>query len=577
MRNEIVRRNIILVVTTLLLFLILSITVSSYYNRKNLEINLINITEILNGQIINSESEEELRNVVNQYTKSHNWLRVSIFNSYGNIIIDSHTDDKSLSLDSEQLNKIKSLSPKPYVKTSEVLNEEMLYYGRVLNDDIIVRTAVPLTDNTGLMLNGIFFMLILIIFAVIFSVIYTKKTTDNVLNAFSLIIASLKKINEGKYAPITSIHKYEEVDEVLTEINDINSKISNSFIEIVKERDKVNFILENVNQGIFIIDYTGNILILNGKVRDIFGIEEHKPIYHLEDCDEIKDIKPAIKKAFTTNHSSSFDYKNNRDERIYSINVSNFNKEWFYDESKFSGVVVIINDVTEERKNDEMKDEFIANASHELKTPITSISGFSELIASGMIQDQNLVKDYIHRIYLETTRMKSTLDDLLSLSALDSNKYEQDLVKTNLKDIVEDIKESFSYILEKSAVTMKLKITDAYILANPKLINHLIGNLVDNAIKYNRPNGEVFISLKKQQHNVIMTVEDTGIGIEKKHVENIFSRFYRVDTSRSRLTGGSGLGLTIVKKICLLYGATIHVDSQVNVGTKITISFQGIE
>lgn len=574
MKNEITQRNILIVAISLLMFLIVSILVTSYYNRKNLELNLVNISEIMNNQIANIETEEELFEVVKQYTNSSKWLRVSIFNTHGNIIFDSHTDDYSIYLDQNQMKYINSIVPKPYIKYSPILNEKMLYFGVILNEDIIVRTSVPLTDNSGILLSGIFFMSILIIFVVLFSIVYTKKTADNVMGAFSLIIESLKNINDGKYLPISTMHKYNEVEEVLTEINDISEKISNSFLEVVNERDKMNFILDNINQGILIVDAMGIIIIINKKVKDIFDIKDSLINQKSNQCINIPELNDIIRRTYETKTPTSIDYYNKFDDKIYSFNASTINKDWISGEANFSGVVVLISDVTEERKNTQIKDEFIANASHELKTPITSISGFSELINSGMIKDENTILNYIDRIANETIKMKRIIDNLLSLTALESVKSNEEDIYVNIKDIVLDVTNSYNYIVEQTQIRIILDCEDAYIVANPQLLYHLISNLVDNAIKYNRPDGYVLITLKNELYNIVLTVEDNGIGIEKKNLDRIFARFYRIENSRSRLTGGSGLGLSIVKKICSLYDAHIDVESQIDIGTRVSITFR---
>lgn len=574
MKNEITQRNILIVAFSLLMFLIVSILVSSYYNRKNLEINLINISEILNNQISEMQTEEELFSLVNQYTKSNNWLRISIFNTHGKIIYDSHTDDYSLYLDQNQMKYINSIVPKPYIKYSPIIHEKMLYYGVILNDDIIVRTSVPLTDNSGILLSGIFFMSILIVFVVLLSIVYTKKTADNVMSAFTLTIESLKNINEGKNSPICSTHKYIEVEQVLTEINDINEKISSSFLEVVNERDKMNFILDNINQGILIVDSKGIIIIINNKVKDILDLNDNLINQKSNQCLNVSELNEIIHKTMETKTPTSIDYYNKLDDKIYSFNASTINKDWISGEANFSGVVVLISDVTEERKNSQIKDEFIANASHELKTPITSISGFSELISSGMIKDEKIILNYIERISNETIKMKRVIDNLLSLSTLDSTKTCEDDVYINIKDVVLDVVNSYNYMLEKAKVAVTIECEDAYMMANPQLIYHLISNLIDNAIKYNRPGGHILLSLKNELYNISLIVEDSGIGIEKKNLDRIFARFYRIENSRSRLTGGSGLGLSIVKKICSLYDAHINVESQIDVGTKVTITFR---
>ena len=165
-----------------------------------------------------------------------------------------------------------------------------------------------------------------------------------------------------------------------------------------------------------------------------------------------------------------------------------------------------------------------------------------------MVKDEKLIQEYIKRIGEETKKMKRLIDNLLSLSSLERGRNPEEEINLNIKDIVYDIKKSYIYQLDSNNIEMMLDLEDAYITANPQLIYHLISNLVDNAIKYNKPGGFIKITLKNYKKNKVLIIEDSGIGIDKKYLERVFARFFRVDNSRSRLTGGSGLGLSIVKK-----------------------------
>lgn len=210
MRNEITKRNIIIVTISLLIFLAASVIVTSYQNRKNTEKNLINISQIVIKQVETTNTTEELGDVIRQFTTNTNWIRISIFNSHGRVVMDSHTDEH-FALDSEQLKNIRAIVPKPYIRTSSITHETAMYYGVVINEDIILRLSIPLTDNSEQLLSGIFFTCILLIFVILISIVFTKKTADNVMGTFRTIIENLKNINEGHYIPITTHHKYPEV------------------------------------------------------------------------------------------------------------------------------------------------------------------------------------------------------------------------------------------------------------------------------------------------------------------------------------------------------------------------------
>jgi two-component system phosphate regulon sensor histidine kinase PhoR len=248
--------------------------------------------------------------------------------------------------------------------------------------------------------------------------------------------------------------------------------------------------------------------------------------------------------------------------------------KWDQSTQESSLLFISIIDVTEERKNDEIKAEFIVNASHELKTPITTISGFSELILNGAGKCDEKVIEYIRRIYLESIRMKNTIDELLYLSNLEYKSSTISLHEdVDLSALVDDVVDSYLDYSRRNAIMIEKKTIDVHIKGSKALIRHLLVNLVENAIKYNREKGKVVVCLEEDEKDVILKVIDTGIGIDESNMNKIFDRFYRIEESRNRSTGGTGLGLTIAKKICVVHGAKIFIDSSVGIGTTFTVKF----
>lgn len=236
---------------------------------------------------------------------------------------------------------------------------------------------------------------------------------------------------------------------------------------------------------------------------------------------------------------------------------------------------MLIIDVTAERRNEELKAEFIANASHELKTPITSISGFSELILNDFGDCDDLTKQYIKKIYLEANRMRSIIDELLFLSNLDYQSNQTNLTEiVHLESLINDAVTTYQDMALRQNIKIIVKAKKVNIIGSVSLIRHLIYNLLENAIKYNKENGCVTLTITEETKHINLTISDTGIGIEEKHLNKIFERFFCVSGSRNRLTGGTGLGLTIANKICQVHNATIKVSSIVGEGTTVTVSFK---
>ena len=223
------------------------------------------------------------------------------------------------------------------------------------------------------------------------------------------------------------------------------------------------------------------------------------------------------------------------------------------------------------------KKEFFANASHELKTPITSIRGFAELISSGLIDDKDKIIEYSTTIKREAIRMDTMVEELLKLSSLeDIDENEMPLEKLNVADIIKEAVEVLDYKLYEKKIITNVDVHDVYIESVHEDILRVFTNLIENGIKYNKDNGKIYISLRRVRNKAVIIIKDTGIGIKKEDLPHIFERFYRVDKSRNRKVEGTGLGLSIVKRIVMKYKGEISVKSTYNVGTEFTIKFDAV-
>ena len=567
MKDEIIKRTLILTITSLLVFFFITLLVTSNLNRKNLEENLISISTVVNRDISDTTTEGEMAGVVNRYTQDQNYLRIVITNSYGAFIYDSSNDsedinekltDKELSYTEEQLP-----SDRVYVVGKE------LFYINKITDDIIVRTSIEIKNETNFVLISAFYMLLLVAVVIMVGIIFIRKTSDMVVDAFRSISNNLETINKGEYQTIEENNKFEEVNDAIKEINKINESIYTYIKNISHERDKVNFIVDNMEQGLVIARYSGEVLLVNNAALDILGKDKDAKIL----SDLFKET--TAKRILNVTDNMFFDYYIDEKDKIYELIISNINKPWKENDSE--GLIFIsIIDVTEDRKKDEMKADFISSASHELKTPITSISGFSELLLESYDNiSKEKVLSYLTRIHKEAINMKNTIDELLYLSNLESKTTKSELTEdVYLDELIEEVYNNYQEKVEKAGLTLTKDTFPVCISGSNTLIKHLIMNLVDNAIKYNKENGNIDISLTDNGEEVLLKVSDTGIGIEEKEYDKIFARFYRVEQSRNRKTGGSGFGLPICKKICIAHGTTISVDSKVGEGTIFTIPFK---
>jgi len=241
-------------------------------------------------------------------------------------------------------------------------------------------------------------------------------------------------------------------------------------------------------------------------------------------------------------------------------------------DGKVTGAALLVLDVTEKERAEQMRREFTANVSHELKTPLQTISGYAELLANGMVADKDKTA-FSEKIYAEAQRMIRLIEDIIKLSNLDEGAVELTRETVDLYVTAENTVRSLLPAAKKANVTLSLKGENAEIYGIPQLLTAVVYNLCDNAIKYNKDGGTVFVSVKNNAENIVLSVRDTGIGIPKEQQERIFERFYRVDKSHSKEVGGTGLGLSIVKHAAKLHDAKITLESEVGKGTGITVIF----
>ncbi len=242
-----------------------------------------------------------------------------------------------------------------------------------------------------------------------------------------------------------------------------------------------------------------------------------------------------------------------------------------YTEGKITGAILFILDVTEQAKAELIRREFSANVSHELKTPLTSINGFAEMIEGGMAKDPTDVRKFASLIHREAQRLISLIDDILRLSRIEEADPQASFEPVNLHALAGEILGSLAHIAADKTVVIELTGTDVVLSANRRMMDELIYNLVDNAVKYNKSGGKVSIKTGLFEGCAVLTVSDTGIGIPREHQSRIFERFYRVDKSRSKESGGTGLGLSIVKHIVERHQGSITLESASDAGTAITV------
>ena len=437
--------------------------------------------------------------------------------------------------------------------------KKMMYYYAVKTEDgDILRVAKEA--------KSIFHLYYAMIIVVMFLAVYVLLACFIISNNFAKkIIAPFNNMGNGKYLKKESI--YEELKPFADTITAQQKKIRHQIDNLQEEQDKTKTLISNMREGFIMLDVDKIILMENESAKKILKPailhNEGKNILEVYSNDKLIE---AVNKASKGESSSEEIKLNKKTIKLYVNPV--------FSSGEQVGVICLLLDITAQRKTEKLRQEFTANVTHELKTPLTSISGYAEMIENGMVSEKEDMQRFAGRIHKEAGRLITLISDIMKLSKMDDKTYQLEGVKkVNLKDTVIESVELLDITAKKNNITIHTELEDVVCMGNETQLYELVFNLCDNAVRYNKPDGSVYVKLTRINGNAVLQVKDTGIGIESKHQKRIFERFYRVDKSRSKETGGTGLGLAIVKHIAELHNAEIAVESEIGKGTVITVTF----
>ena len=364
-----------------------------------------------------------------------------------------------------------------------------------------------------------------------------------------------------------SLNENNDLVSLTDSVNRVSKTLDKKINDLEIEKSKTKVILDSMDQGFFALSGSGNIVLFNQAASDIFKYQENDVLnknYSVLTLND--DFSSRIKEALTKKEDEkAFDYE--RASRIYQVKIMSLNYSWTLDDS--TGLAILIMDVTEERNLSKTKSDFFSNASHELKSPLTSILGYQEMIDAGIFTTEEDKKDAVKKTIKEAKRMKAILADMCTINKLENEKQE-DIQKIDLKDSITLSLESLDPAIKKMGLTVNADLKEYPVVSNQSDMDKLFQNLLSNAVKYNRKKGSIIIKMDPLKK--FISIKDTGIGIKEENLPRIFERFYRVDNSRGENSiEGTGLGLAIVKHICKLYDFKVEVKSVFGEGTEFII------
>ncbi|WP_294101206.1 ATP-binding protein [uncultured Ruminococcus sp.] len=489
-------------------------------------------------------------------------VRVTFIDAQGNVKFDSEADPAEMEnhSDREEFKEAIANGEGESTRFSKTLGYTTYYYAIKYNGGVLRFS----TDKENL--AGVFLAVIpmLVVFAggiIFITTIISIKLSESMIKPINSLVKQLDLRNEniGQFET-----PYEELEPIIKNADVLMGRIHKNMNKIKAEREKISLITENMVEGMILLDEDMTVLSVNKSALKILGNSfdptEHTKINHMTDDQQIIGLLEEAKESGAANGIITEKSRFYRAfaNKVYSENTLDF------------GIIIFFVDVTEEIQSEQIRRDFSANVSHELKTPLTTIKGFGELLENGIFTKEEDVKKYGGMIYRESERLLYLINDIIRLSQIE----EQEHVlsdKIDLLKIAHDVEEILRHKADNREVTMTVEGEPVQIYGNQSYITELFLNLMDNAIKYNHEGGSLNVKVGIENGKAFAVFSDTGIGISDEHQSRVFERFYRVDKSRSKKIGGTGLGLSIVKHIVAYHSGEIQLESEPEKGTTITV------
>ena len=554
MKNKIVIFNIVIVTLALLIVFFSGISLIKKSHLEEAEKQVVTVTDVYAANYSDNITATAPKDI-----------RITVIDANKKVIADSQ-DSAIVGKPHENREEITAAwegSPKVVTRKSESLGADMVYYAKkvtVGDTFVIVRAAIKVETVNQYVFNALPTYVYVLISVLFVSYIAGILATVNLIKPLEEVKNTLAAVNNGEKINRSYDNESDsDVREMLGEIADVSEKLQNSINEANTERERLDYVLANVSDGITVIDAGGIVTVMNKVACGVFGGDGFiGRKYTALTADE--KFLSEIGETVALRETRSFEYAN--EGNIYMVIARAL-------ENSFT--VIVLTDITQIRNGEKMREEFFANASHELKTPLTAIKGFNDLIALKTSDEE--IKSFTAKSDKEITRLVSLIGDMLDLSKLENSGKIADAEELDLGKIATEVAESLAPLAANKKISVSVS-GNGIVRMEREHALELVKNLVENAIRYNNENGKVEVSVLNDGGNVVLRVKDNGIGIEEEHLGRIFERFYRVNKSRSRETGGTGLGLSIVKHVCALYNAEPVVHSRYGEGTIVEVKFK---
>lgn len=499
--------------------------------------------------------EENGESVLEKLPK--NSARVTWIAEDGTVIFDNKADafDMSNHNDREEIKDAQKNGAGTSVRQSDTLGEKTVYYAKRLSDNSILRISSDQYTVIALLKQLILPAVCVLVLMILLGAFFASRLSKHIVTP----------LNELDLEHPDEIDTYDEMAPFITKINKQQKTIQKQLSDAKRQQKEFQIITKQMREGLLVIDTQTDLLSSNASALELLDAGQVKDKESVLSLNRSEAFEKTIDKVLRGEHVESV---LNLGERYCQICVNPV-----FDKETIAGAVILLIDVTEKMQRDSLRREFTANVSHELKTPLTSISGFAEIIQSGFVKQED-VRKFAGKIFDETQRLVTLVDDIIKISQLDENCQPYQREKVDIYNLAKDVLSRLQESANKAQVQLNMEGEHAELETVLPILDEIVSNLCDNAIKYNKKGGSVTVTVLNTRNQICLSVRDTGIGITAAEKSRVFERFYRVDKSHSKEIGGTGLGLSIVKHGAAYLGAKVELESTIDKGSTFRLIWQ---
>jgi len=559
------KKLLIYLLSTVIFIFVVVTTLFVYIFNYEYQQNFKNKLQTNNNVIISLLQSNNLKDNEKFFTDNlaNSEMRVTYIDKKGKVIYDSSINAETLDNHNarEEVIKARKSGSGFTIRYSKTTKKDMMYFATSFDNGFIIRSSIPLKIVNGIGSKYFWYYILAIILSALVSIWFSLNLSYIIVKPITDLIFITSRISKGEFHRRASILSDGEIGQLAKNFNEMADKLEFTLNEVTDKQNRLEAILQSMDSGVIAVDRKNKVIIINPYAKKIFGITKDIIGQNLLDNIRNFELESIFNKSDEYYKEIKIVWPKERELRIKTADIING--------SEHIGTVAVVQDITEVKLLEKMRTQFVANVSHELKTPLTSIKGFAETLK--YVDDADTKEKFLNIINEEVERLTRLITDILTLSHIEQHK-ELKNENIDVNKIIEDVYNLMKNTADLKGIQISLEMRKIHnIIGDADRFKQMLINLVDNALNYSETGDSVCIGTQSMDDKCIIWIEDTGVGISKKQIPRLFERFYRVDKARSRSKGGTGLGLAIVKHIVLQLNGKIYVESQLGIGSKFIV------